>query len=227
MTTAASLIERHPGFVDLAIRSRDGVQSYVISAAVSLDAAYAGATAMKTLQRGVSFRSKTLRRKMVEWLEESNRGLTRFTFDPRDYASTTIPGDSDVTFIRVSEVVGGTTEGAGPILVVPPPGFFSSGRSILNLSGTAPNVSGRSNHLPSPSGMRIMLPKFADRVDIFNDDGANSLFVAFGLGTQEVEVPKGTEIKFLEAGASEIIVRGQGGTVAFRLVLSVVNGIQA
>lgn len=226
MTTSASLIERHPGVVDLAIRNREGIQSYRIGAAVSLDTAYAGATTIATVPKGSVTRSKTLRRNRVNWVEESNRGLTRFSYAPADYASTTVPGDTDISFVRITEIdSAGTVLPAGPILVVPPPGFFVAGRVMLNLSGTAPNVAGLANNLPPPTAMRVDFPKFADRIEIFND-GGSSLYVAFGLGTQEIEIPSAKDMRFLEVGASEIFLRGQGGTTAFRLTAALVNGIQ-
>lgn len=227
MTTSASLLERHSGAVELAIRNRAGVRSYVIGAAVSLNAAFAGTTTLLTIGQGQSFRSISLQRSRRNVVEESRRGLTRISYDPVDFASATVPGDPDISFIRVAEIdIAGVTLPEGPILVVPPPGFYGSGRSSLLLNGTAPNVAGLANNLPPLTAMRIDLPRFADEITVFNDDGATSLFVSLGPGSQEMEVPFGTNITFPEAGSTEILIRGEGGTVAFRIIAAIVNGIQ-
>jgi hypothetical protein len=227
MTTSAQLIERHPGVVDLALRNRAGISAYRVGSAVSLDAAYAGTTELETILQGRTFRSRTLKRNGINFVQETNRGLTRVTYDPVDYASATVPGDTDISFVRIAEVDGaGTVLPEGPILVVPPPGFFAFGRAVLNLNGTAPDVAGRANNLPPADAMRVDLPKLADEVTIFNDD-AVSLFIAFDLGTQEIEVPAGESLTFVEAGVSEIFLRGGGAVAIFRLISALVNGIQA
>lgn len=227
MTASLSLIERHPGVVDMSIRKRAGVRSYVLGAALSLDTAYAGTTALATIRIGTSFRSRTLLRNRINTVDESNRGLTRIALDPVDFASATVPGDPNICFYRVAEVdLAGNNLGEGPILVVPPPGFFTSGRAVLNLNGTAPNVAGLGNNLPPPDAMIIDFPKFADKLEVFNT-GAASLFVSFGAGTQEIEITTTSrEVKFNEVGASEVYIRGNGATVTFRMIASLVNGIQ-
>jgi hypothetical protein len=226
MTTSASLLERHPGVIDLSIRNRPGVQSYQLGAAVSLDVAFAGTTPLVTVGQGRTFRSLTLQRNKVNLVGESLRGLTRIAYDPVDFASPAVPGDAALCFLRVAEIdLAGVTLPEGPILVVPAPGFFGSGRSSLFLNGTAPNLVGEPNNMPTADGLIIDLPRFVDEITIFNDDGANSLFIALSLSTQELEVPFGTSLTVPEAGATEILLRGAGAT-PFRLLCTLVNGIQ-
>jgi len=227
MSVYAQLVERHQGVVDLAIRNRAGVVSYLVNAAVTLDAAYAGTTNMFSVPHGRDFRSPTLQRNRKNLVAETRRGLTRIAYDPVDYASVTVPGDSQISFVRIAEVnFAGTTLPEGPILVVPPPGFFVAGRATIPLTGTAPNIAALPNGTPPANAMRIDLPKYADEITIFNDGGA-SLFIAFGLGQPEVEVPTATSLTFPEAGVSEVFLRGDGAAVAFRLLAALVNGIQA
>ena len=227
MIISAHLIERHKGVVDLMVRNRPGIASFVFGAALTLDDAYAGTTTMFTILNGSTFRSITLRRNKINRVEETFHGQTRASYDPNDYASATIPGDSDISFVRVAEVdLGGNNLGEGPILVVPPPGFFRSGRSNLVLNGSAPNVVGLDSNLPPPDTMWIDFPRFSDEITIYNDDGANSLFVSFGQGLQEVEIEFSESMTFTKAGATEILIRGEGGAVDFRIVAALVNGIQ-
>ena len=229
MTVDAHLVERHAGVVDLAVRTRPGVRSYTFGASVDLDTAYAGTTAMFTVDAGAAFRSQSLRRSRRNLVEESNRGLTRVAYDPADYVSAAVPGDATVSFVRVNPIDNaGNPLGEGSILVVPPPGFFGTGRRVLPLSGTAPNVTALTSGVPPQTSMVINLPKFADDIQIFND-GGDPIFVAFGPGDLEVEVPSGSTepLVIYQAGVSEIYLRGDGGSSAFRIFASLVQGIQA
>jgi hypothetical protein len=229
---SAQLIERHPNVVDLSVRSRPGIQSYVFGGAVSLDAAYAGTTAMFTVARGRTFRSPTLRRNRVNLVGERSYGLTRASYDPVDYASATIPGDNLISFLRVAEVDNaGTTLPEGPILVIPPPAFFVAGRANLTLNGTAPDVAGLANDIPpleegSTGAMWIDIPKFATAIT-FHNDGAAPLAVAFGHGRQEFLIPPGEVKTFPQSGVSLVGLRGEGGATAFRATLALVNGLLA
>lgn len=227
MTTSAQLIERFPGFVDLAIRNQASVASYTIGGDVTLDGAYGGVTAMVTVPKGSTYRSRTLRIHKINQVEESNRGLTRVQYDPNDYASATLPGDGVIGFIRIIENdYSGTPLPAGPILVVPPSGYLKAGKSTLLLQGTAPNVASPGNGLPSQNSMWIEYPRFLEELKIYND-GGSSIFISPGIGFPEMEVPSGDIVQLHTWGTNEILIRAQGGTSAFRLQAVLVNGIQA
>ncbi len=227
MTTSAQLIERFPGFVDLAIRNQASVASYTIGGDVTLDGAYGGVTNMVTVPKGSVFRSRTLQINKINRVEESNRGLTRIQYDPNDYASAVLPGDGVVGFIRVIENdYAGNPLPAGPILVVPPSGYLKAGKSTLLLQGTAPNVASPGNGLPSPDSLWIEYPRFLEEVRIYNDGGSD-IFISPGIGSPEMEVPSGEIVQIHTWGTNEILIRGQGGTSAFRIQGVLVNGIQA
>ena len=98
MPTSAQLIDRYPGVVDLAIKNRPAAASYVVAAALTLDAAYAGATAMVTVPKGTTYRSPRLQRNRKNLVEETFRGLTRVSYDPTDFAAAAIPGDNAISF---------------------------------------------------------------------------------------------------------------------------------
>jgi len=225
--TSAQLIERHPGVVDLAVSNNPVYSSYTIGAASTLDLAFAGTTPLVTVRRGRTYRSPTLQRNRINMVGESNRGLTRVSYDPKDFASATVPGDSDISFVRIAPVDNaGVTLPEGPILVVPPPGYWTAGRANLTLNGTAPSVAGQANLLPPAGTMLVDLPKFATNITIYND-GGSPLAVAFGSGRQEFLIAAGESQLFPQTGISMVSLRGDGGATAFRAIFALVNGLLA
>lgn len=230
MSVVPRLVRRYPGIVDLAIINKTGISRYDVKGALSLDIAYAGTTAMFSVPQGGTYSSRRITRSQINHTQESNKGLTRAMYNMADFASANLPGDSDICFIRVTEVdAGGTSLPQGPILVIPTPDFYETGRRNLVLAGTAPQLDSRGNNLPPATAMRIAFPKFADEITVYNEEDApgNALYFSFGLGLPEMKVPAGESRNFSEAGANEILIRGQGGTAAFSLSAAIVNGIQA
>lgn len=227
------LIERKPGIVNLAVRTTAGANSYSFGAALTLDAAFGGTTAMFEVPANGTFSSPTLRKSRANAVYESNRGLTRVQYAPVDYASATIPGDTYTSFVRVQERnQAGTLLAPGPILVVPPGGFFSTSRRSLTLNGTAPSVSGVGyNGFPPPGVMRFVLPRFAGHLQFMNTGGTNTLYVSFGQGLQETPIPPTAagvpvvSVSFWFAGETEVFVRAQGGTTPFTAIASIANGL--
>lgn len=240
MASTPRLVERHKGLSFLAIPNRPTVPSIGVGAAVTATAAWAGTTNLFSLRRGRSFRSPSVARKRWGFYQESRKGLTFVSYDLNDYASATVPGDGAISFVRIEEFDGsGASMGEGPILVVPPPAFFATGRRNLVINGTAPTVASVGNNLPPPGAIPLALPKFADELTISNVDVNNALYVSFGAGLQEVSLaPQGapgavalqrssTQV-FTEAGADHIYLRAEdGGGVAFSVTAAIVNGLQA
>ena len=230
MQVIPRLVRRYPGVVEMTIRDRPGVVGYRISAAKTANSAYAGATPIFTVASGGMFASPTIQRKRLDWSGSSFAGLTRLMFTLDDYAGATVPGDTDIAFLRVEEEFPASTYLApGPIFVLPPGDFFETGRRNLIVVGTAPNVSSRGNNLPPLGAMWLAFPRFADELVMYDDEatGGDPLYFSLGLGLQEMPVFAATSRTFAEAGANEVLVRGEGGAVAFSLSAAIVNGIQA
>lgn len=228
-TVVPRLVHRASGLVDLAIKNRPGVLGYRLSAAKDLDTAYTAPTAFLDVRVGDVFSSPTIQRNRAYRMNSSNRGLTRLWLDIDDYASATIPGDDDVCFLRVSEETAGGFLEPGPILVIPPPDFFETGRRSLTLVGSAPNLASRGNSLPPATALRVFFPKFADELKVYNEEaaGGNDLYFSFGLGSNEMRVSANSSRGFSEAGANEFLIRGDSGAVSFSISAAIVNGIQA
>jgi len=231
MPVAAQYVQRSPGLTDLVVRSQPNALQYQFAAADTLDNAYTAPVTLFNVPANTQYVSRSLRLQRRGFFDEVTRGLTRATFNINDFAAAGVPGDGVISFVTVTlQPVGFPffLSGPHPILVVPPPGFFNTGRRALTLVGTAPNIAGQANNLPPPGVMNVVLPKFADEVIITNM-GANDIFVSFDEGLPEYEIPSaGTNIVHIrQAGVQQFFIRASGGTSAFQISASIVNGIQA
>jgi len=229
MSVVPRLVRRALGIMDLAIRNRPGVIGYRLSAANDLDTAFSAPTNFLTVRSSDVFSSPTVQRNRAYRNDGSNLGLTRLWLDINDYANATIPGDTDILYLRVAEQTAAGFLPNGPILVIPPPDFFKTGRRSLVLVGTAPNLASRGNNLPPENGLRVYLPKFAEELRIYNENasGGDDLYLSLGIGLVEMRVPAETSRGYAESGANEILLRGSGGAVPFTMTAGIVNGIQA
>ena len=226
MSSGLQIVERHTRCVEILIRQDPRVASYIIGAAVSLTAAQAGVTSMIEVGSGRSYRSPSLRRNRINLVEDPAGRFTRISYDPTDFASATVPGDTQIGFLRVTEVDhGGVSLPAGPILVLPTTPVWYTNSPTIVLNGTAPNVAGLANSLPPPDAMWINFPRTVRNLSVHND-GAVPLAIALGpAGTQEFEIPVGgDEVPWFELALDVLALRGVGGTAAFRLVASSSNG---
>ena len=230
MPTVPRLTTHSPGFVELVMRNSSDVSAYRLRAANTLDLAFTSSTAMVTVPRGATYKSRSLRKKRVGTSIYSNRGLTFVQYDPEDFwvAGGNLPHDRDTTFLVVEEQnAAGAFRPEGPILVIPPPGFFSTTRPALIVAGTAPNVAASSTGVPPDGALHFVLPRFADSTTITNSDGANSLFVSFGPDSVEMEILYGQSVLLPDGAVSDVYVRGDGGAVVFTMFLAIVNAEMA
>jgi len=229
MAIAPRLVQRSAGLIDIAIPTRPQVASFAIGSQVDLTNAWAGTTTfLASVPRHTWFRSPSLVRAGFGSYPDSMRGLTRVSFNPNDYASATMNGDTATQYLTVSELdAAGTVLSTSPVLVVPPANFFATGRATLIVSGTTVGVAAGPDGFPPPGSGRMLLPLFADEVT-FYETGSNPMFVALGEGTQELTVPAGQSRTFTEAGAWNIYLRGDAAaTATFEASFSVVNGLQS
>jgi hypothetical protein len=156
--------------------------------------------------------------------------LTRIVYDPEEYFPVdplTLPPDAQQAYLRVVETnLAGVALPASPILVLPPPGIFSSPRPSLTMAGTAPNVAALPTLLPPPGSMHIILPRFSDNINLRNTGGA-SLLVSFHPGQPEIEIPTGEVGSYWDNALSDLYIRGDGAPVSFTLLAALVNGEMA
>jgi hypothetical protein len=146
-------------------------------------------------------------------------------YDPEDYAGGVLPHDDRVSFIRVEEQnTAGVFLPAGPILIVPGSGFFTTGRPSLNVRGTAPNVAASADGTPPPTALHFVLPRFADHVTIRNEHATADLFISFDPSMPEISIPAGAPTGLFDGTYTDILVRGSGAAVAFSMYFSICNG---
>jgi len=229
MSTSPRLTYRYDRFAELVLHSQVGVQAYRFGAANTLDVAFAGTTAMFTVPRGGTFQSPSIRKRKVGRSVYTNRGLTVVHYDPEDYwvGGGVLPHDAAAGYLRVEEQnEAGVFRPAGPILIVPPPGFFVTTRPSLTVSGTAPNVAASSTGTPPEGALHFVLPRFADSTTITNS-GGQSIYISFNPGLPEFEIFSNQTILLPDGAVSEVFVRGDGTTVPFSIFFAVVNAEMA
>lgn len=232
MSTVPRMTERSHRLVELVLTSRPGVAKFQVGAANTLDTAFVGTTPMFTFPADGTFRSPSVRKRRLGHTQYNNRGLARAHYDPEDYwtAGSTLPHDAHIGFVRVAEVAPDGTVGAeGPIYIVTPAHFFTTPRPLLTIQGTAPDVAASGIGIPPQGAMHFYTPRFFDYCGITNKEpvGGNSLFISFGEGLPEIEIPPATTRDIYDAADNEVFVRGGGGPVAFDAVFAVVNGEMA
>lgn len=228
MPTFPRLFGRYPRRVELVLKNPEDVSAYQVLTSNTLDGAFTSPNATFTVRCDGFYRS-TSYRKVLKTLPYSTKGLTVAIYDPEDFwaPSTTMPHDDDTSFVVIREVSkSGVVRDPGPIFVLPPPTFFGSKRPNLTVSGTAPNVAATSTGVPPEGSMHFVVPRVFDAAS-FRNSGSVSVFVAFGPGRVEYEVPANQTIFFPDAACSEVFVRGNAATARFYIYMAVINSEMA
>jgi hypothetical protein len=230
MPSVPRLTTHSPNFVELVFRNSPDVRAYRLRAANTLDDAFTASTELFTVQRGTTFKSRSLRQRRLGTSIYTNRGLTFVQYDPEDYWAPggNLPHDMAMTYLRVEEQnAAGAFRPEGPILIIPPPGFFTTTRPSLVVAGTAPDVAANALGTTPTGSLRFVLPRFADSTTITNSDVANSLFIAFSENTPEMEILFGQSVLLPDGAVSEIFLRGGGGAITFSIFFTIVNAEMA
>jgi hypothetical protein len=221
--------ERSPGIVELIVRSRPVVSQYRFVASNTLDGAFAAPTTMFTIPSNTWYRSPSLQKSSLSRNDTVYRGLTVAQINFDDFASATIHGDNAINFVRLAELdSAGNVLNIGPILVVPPPFFYTTPNRVLFLSGTAPDVPSLGTGLPPVGAMVIALPRRGEGLVLVNTDGAETLYVSLGEGMPETAVAPNGQLPINSTGGvgSDLFLHGDGGTPTFTLSVNVVSGFR-
>ena len=226
--TRAGVLQRSTDFIDLMVRNNQEADAYRLWAANSVNNAYgnltdggagsgvggAGPTLLLTAEKDQIARSVRAARAGAAAVVENRKGHTSFQVDMQDYPA--LGPDEHYTYVRVQErrmstggwltVAGVNNNGLpilGPILIVPPRGFFSGGPAgTFTVVGTAPSNTGNVAGNPAtidetvqvPLPMHIVFPRPASAMVIRNDDAAGDLLVSYGVGMPLLTVGQGSEL---------------------------------
>ena len=235
-----NLLERSQGLVDLTLRDNPDTLRYKILVHRNLDSCRTlPITILTDIQQGSMYRSPTLVRKGLGRTMDNNRGLTRITFDISDFANggggspPTVPLEDEIIYLRVQEFSRSANAylPSGPMLVIPPTGFFNIRNPLLQIGGTAPDTSTVSigKPIPAPDGktideqMHIVFPFYSQTNNIRNlGKGANEhLYYSSGHSMPAMYMHEQSDFGLTGAAYSELILAGDNGAVDFVISLGV------
>jgi len=228
-----NVVERHPNYVDIYFKNDPNVSRYRIGGQRTLDGAWTGTTAMFELERNRTFRSRAVRQRRLGILSDSIRGTCRAIFDPMDYydggggVAPTLPNDQETLYMRVEEfrVALGAYAAAGPVLIVPAPGFYSMPNAQLTVAGTAPASAGGVNpgDPVSANAMHFVLPRLGLEINMTNLDAANDLYYSLGQDRPLSVLPAASG-EYITGSFKEMLVEGGGGNVQFSFNIKIATG---
>lgn len=209
MNRLFGIARRRPNYVDLITPFTYGVDGYRLKWAANFDAAF---TTFIT-SSNVGFVDPAVNRAVIDsqpmggftGLANSGRNI-RIVFNPASYSIT----DTSAFWLQFVPVTGGVEGTAGaPTLVLPD--SANHGVGITTIHGSAPSG------VASANSLQLDLPRLSEDFHIYNEDGANSLFVSTEQSGHETQVkPSPAEqMHMLRGTQGSLWVRGGGGAVVF------------
>ena len=218
MARLLTLHRRRANLVDLTLQVQPGVAAYQFQAATNFDAAF---TTFDTVPSGGKA-SQTATDLAIDGSSKF-RGLTRFLFNPADYATTGV-SETKPMFVRVLFVpfvgagvtsVPGTPSGTHMVL----PYDSSPDRPIV-LNGTAPGATSMTGSL------ELQLPGQCRNLQI-QVNGAADMWVAFEPGGPEFRIPalsvEFTSLSLFAPVVTQLFFRGDGAATTFNAVMGLKN----
>ena len=163
-----TLSERKKNYINVVIPLREGVGSYKVFIANTLDNAYNPTTLVEIFEvrHNKTFLSPSIKKSRNPNYELGvNSKITRMVFDPMDYydPTTNTATDEQQMYLRVQEVdKSGTALALSEILIIPPPNFFMYPSGAITLtSSLIHNHGGVSvGSLPHPTDMTFVVPNY-------------------------------------------------------------------
>ena len=211
MTTIPNLLDRYPNLIHFFVPNDPNTSKYRVRGHKNLDGAFSGGTDMFVFERGLVFRSPSIRQKNLGLLDESTRNQTRAWFDLDDYQPldpVNLPRDNEFAFLTIEEfsIAAGAYLTPAPIYVVPPAKFFGVRNSTITLYGTAPAGTGASaGSLPPTNVMRIALPIYTSGM-VLRNLGTVDLLFSLGEGMPLAPIPAAPSEPFeIDTGAMDEI----------------------
>ncbi len=210
MARSLSLYRRRTNLVDLTLRSRPGIGSYVFQRATNFDGSFSDFETVPASGKA----SKSVQDLAIRG-SSSFRGQTRFSFDPSDYSID----DSKPFYVRIKQVpVNGSVGSAEAMHMILP--YAASPNRPVVLNGTAAAGSTVNDSL------EIQLPHQCENLQI-EVTGNTDLMVAFEPGGTEFRVPalsvSFTNLSLIAPLVTQLFIRGAGVDTTFNAIMSLKN----
>lgn len=171
---------------------------------------------------------------------ENDRNLSRFIYDPDEFATPSNPGvasslppDKNVSFVRIRpwNKVTGMYEDEGPITVIAPYDFFVTSAPVFTVSGVVPNlawgypVGVYPDTLDTRGVLSLQLPSFACTLQFFNTaaPAGKPIYLSFNLGMPPTIIMPGENIQITGSCPPELNIGADGGNPTFTALITVVN----
>jgi hypothetical protein len=252
MSTFLQIVDRSENYASVFFRDRPGIRGYRIRVAKTLDEAYGplngvgavGTTAILDVPApGGFFRSRSIRGRGWGILDEATRGQTRAMFDLDEHRigfEATVPPDRDVAFARVqvaTDATGGfplgfpggafpgTLASQGPIVVLQNPGWFSTPRPAVSLSGTAPNIATAvAGGIPPADSMHFRVPAYGDSLVFINHSTTDPIFLSMGPGIPFMQIDPSSQFSHTSGQKDSLLIAANGANPTFSALISTVAG---
>lgn len=225
-----TLSERKKNYVNVVVPLREGVGSYIVFIANSLENAYDPAQLVQiaTVNHNKIFLSPSIKSARNPNYELGvNSKVTRIVFDPADYYDPTLntPTDDQQLYLRVQEVdKGGVPLSLSPILIVPPPNFFMYPSGAITVAhGTLPNHGGKTvGDLPDPRDLSFIVPNYLNFFRLHVPSTAtHDVLYSPNAGMPYVLVPIGDIFNLFSIANNQIyLASAGGGTTAMNMFLT-------
>lgn len=225
-----TLSERKKNYVNVVIPLREGVGSYKVFIANSLDNAYDPTALVEIFEVGhnKTFISPSIKKSRNPNYELGvNSKITRLVFDPMDYYDPTqnTPTDEQQIYLRVQEldktgVLGALSE----ILIIPPSNFFMYPSGAITLVSTTVNNHGSvsSGDLPNPTDMTFVVPNYLNFFRLYVPASAtHDVLYSPNKGMPYVVIPKGETFSLFSIANNQLFFASAGaGATTFNLFLT-------
>lgn len=207
MARPLSLRRRRANLVDLTLPVRAGVISYQFQSATNFDGSF---TTFDTVSSSGKA-SKSVGDMAYE--PGGFRGLTRFVFNPTDYALD----DTKPLWVRIRPITSagvGTAEAA--MLVLP---YLNVQNRTVVIAGTAPTGADQA------AALELQLPGRC--TDFVFKSGAESLLLSFEAGGSEIGVFESATFNYTMSlrnqTSSQIFVRSAGAPIVFEAIMTLLK----
>lgn len=225
-----TLSERKKNYINVVIPLREGVGSYKVFIANTLDNAYNPTTLVEIFEvrHNKTFLSPSIKKSRNPNYELGvNSKITRMVFDPMDYydPTTNTATDEQQMYLRVQEVdKSGTALALSEILIIPPPNFFMYPSGAITLtSSLIHNHGGVSvGSLPHPTDMTFVVPNYLNFFRLHVPAAAtHDLLYSPNKGMPYVLIPKGEIFNLFSIANNQLFLASAGaGTTDFNLFLT-------